>query len=137
MKRIVVGVDGSELSLRGVGWVAEWADPAAEVWLTFAAGPKPELTPVLQDTYGPVAQQLMLAHLGPAEALLRERGFKRVHKEVRYGDPADTLLGVADEKEASAIVVGSSGSGRLASLLLGSVAQSIVAQAQFTVIVVH
>jgi nucleotide-binding universal stress UspA family protein len=56
---------------------------------------------------------------------------------VRHGDPADTLLRVAGEKEASAIVVGSSGRGRLASLLLGSVGQSVVAQARFTVIVVH
>lgn len=137
MRRIVVGVDGSETSIRGVGWVAEWAKPAAEVWLTFAAGPKPELTPALRDEYEPVARELTAAHLAPAEALLRERGFKRIRKEVRYGQATGVLLQVAGEKQATAIVVGSAGRGRLASLLLGSVAQSIVAQARFTVIVVH
>jgi nucleotide-binding universal stress UspA family protein len=137
MQRIVVGVDGSEPSLRGVRWVAEWADPAAAVWLTFAAGPKPELTPALRDQYEPAARQLTAAHLRPALDMLSKRGFSDVHNELRYGYPVEVLLAVAAEKEASAIVVGSSGQGRLASLLLGSVAQSLVAQARFTVIVVH
>jgi nucleotide-binding universal stress UspA family protein len=137
MRRIVIGVDGSETSMRGVEWVAEWAKPTAEIWLTFAAGPKPQLTPALRDAYEPVARELTVAHLTPADALLRGRGFKRLYKDVRYGDPTGILLQVAGEKQATAIVVGSSGRGRLASLLLGSVAQSIVAQARFTVIVVH
>jgi nucleotide-binding universal stress UspA family protein len=136
MRKIVIGVDGSELSLRGAQWVAEWA-PSAEVWLTYATGPKPHLPPLLRDEYEPMARELSAAHLKSARALLKKQGLKKIHEELRHGYPADVLLAVAAEKHASAIVIGSSGRGRLACLLLGSVAQSIVAQPQFTVIVVH
>jgi nucleotide-binding universal stress UspA family protein len=137
MRRIVIGVDGSEPSLRGVRWVAEWAPSSAEVWLTFAMGPKPQLTQALREAYETTAHELSADHLVPARSALSERGLTGVHEEVRYGYPADVLLEVAAENEASAIVVGSSGRGRLACLILGSVAQSVVAQDRFTVIVVH
>jgi nucleotide-binding universal stress UspA family protein len=84
-----------------------------------------------------MARELSAAHLQSARVILQKRGLKKIHEELRHGNPADVLLEVAAEKHESAIVIGSSGRGRLACLLLGSVAQSIVAQPQFTVIVVH
>lgn len=137
MRRVVIGIDESEESLRGASWVAEWTDSSAIIWLTYAMGPEPELTRPLRDNYEGVAYLTMQGRLRPAQNLLSERGFTEVYEELRYGTAVDVLLAVAADNQASAIVVGSSGRGRLASLLLGSVAQSIIAQPNFTVIVVH
>ncbi|MBO9532712.1 MAG: universal stress protein [Solirubrobacteraceae bacterium] len=56
--------------------------------------------------------------------------------EPTTGSPATTILEVADEIEAEAIVLGSRGHGRVASLLLGSTSHHVLHHAHRPVIVV-
>jgi nucleotide-binding universal stress UspA family protein len=56
---------------------------------------------------------------------------------VREGDPRTEIIGAADEWKADLIVVGSHGRTALERLLLGSVAQAVVAHAHYSVEVVR
>jgi nucleotide-binding universal stress UspA family protein len=56
--------------------------------------------------------------------------------ESRIGDVAQTIVEIAQEKNAENIVVGKRGVGRIAGLLLGSVSQKIVSLAPRPVTVV-
>ncbi|WP_254532609.1 universal stress protein [Natrinema gelatinilyticum] len=56
--------------------------------------------------------------------------------DVRRGDPADEILAAADEADATTILLGSRGQSRLRRLLLGSVSESIIANAERNVYLV-
>lgn len=66
---------------------------------------------------------------------LRERGVG-VQVIVRTGDPAATLLEVADDVDADLVVVGTRGRGGPAELLLGSVARTVADRARRPTLVV-
>jgi nucleotide-binding universal stress UspA family protein len=145
MRRIVVGVDGSEPSRAALRWAA-----------ATAAALGAELEPVRAFRYPPPLQEwtAMPSNYGflpelPAEEVV-ERG---VHDEladavtaevgadvaakalVRRGHPAEVLLAAADG--AALLVVGRSGHGGLADLLrLGSVARACTEHAPCPVAVV-
>lgn len=59
-----------------------------------------------------------------------------VATEIRRGDPAQEILGAEDEYEPSTILVGSRGHSRLRRLLIGSVSETIVANASGNVLLV-
>ena len=50
----------------------------------------------------------------------------QVHHQIEYGNPSKKLLEVANEDEVDLIVVGTHGTTGLMSLLMGSVAESVV-----------
>lgn len=56
---------------------------------------------------------------------------------VVYGDPAEELINLADEKECDVIVIGSSGKGRMKRTLLGSVSTKVALHAQCSVYIVR
>ncbi len=60
-----------------------------------------------------------------------------VETEVRVGDPRTTIVDAADEWRADLIVVGSHGRTGINRLVMGSVAQAVVAQAHCSVEVVR
>jgi nucleotide-binding universal stress UspA family protein len=70
-----------------------------------------------------------------AAAKLREAGVDPV-VAVLEGPPADAILNVAGVRECDLIVMGSRGHGALASLILGSVSQRVLARARVPVLVV-
>lgn len=73
--------------------------------------------------------------LASAAAVLREAGFAP-HSEVRLGAPADAILREAREQQAAAVVMGTRGRGRFATLALGSVAARVVHGADIPVFLV-
>lgn len=72
-----------------------------------------------------------------AETRATELGAPDVRTVTESGDPADTIIDMADAAGADVIVIGHRGLGRVASLLLGSVAQKVVQHAECTVISVR
>jgi nucleotide-binding universal stress UspA family protein len=56
--------------------------------------------------------------------------------EVRAGDPAQTILALAEEAAIDLIVLGSSGAGAIARAVLGSTANRVIAEASCPVLVV-
>ena len=72
-----------------------------------------------------------------AEARLQAegKGAGKIASLISRGDPAEEIIGVAQREKADLVVVGSRGHGRLAGLLLGSVAQKVMAHASCPVLV--
>jgi nucleotide-binding universal stress UspA family protein len=140
MKRILVGVDGSEPALKA-------ARLAAEIALRFGARltlayvvPRLLLPP---DAYGLTVAEVESEHqsfaqklLAAARAKLGEPGVE-VDTFVLYGSPAESLAEAAAQLDADLVVVGSRGRGAVARSLLGSVTDRLVHVSSKAVLVSH
>jgi nucleotide-binding universal stress UspA family protein len=130
---VVVGVDGSELSLAAVGFAFEEASFRGTDLVAVGAWTVPtglDLAPVQTD----VAEFGADADRALAESLA---GFQErypdvtVHRQVTLGSPAQVLLDAA--KGAQLLVVGSRGRGGFTGMLLGSVSQTLLHHAEIPV----
>jgi len=148
MERIVTAVDGSEPSLKAVSLAADLACKyGAELVLVTIGG---ELTAALTPEVVAYAREehieTPLADLASArvENVLAEarltaqaQGVTRISTQWSLGNPAEEIIRLAGEARADLIVLGSRGHGRLVGLLLGSVAQNVLAHARCPVLVVR
>lgn len=147
MKRILVAVDRSEPSFRAVEMAADIAVKyGAELLLLTAIRdvglPDPGIEAYARIEHikdGPAALQVesMRDALSEVGERAKAKGVRKVSVDVVVGDAAEEILTSAKDRQADLIVMGSRGHGRLAGLLLGSVAQKVVALASCPVLVVH
>ena len=148
MQRIVVAVDGSAPSLKAVDLAAELASKYNAELILFSVARK--FSPVIDAELEAYARlehiQTPLGELGAAaaETVLADarlaaaaKGAIRISTQSASGDPAEEIIALANARHADLVVIGSRGHGRLAGLLLGSVAQKVVAHASCPVIVVR
>jgi nucleotide-binding universal stress UspA family protein len=148
MKRILAAVDGSPAALKAVAFAADLASryDAELVVLTVAA----HVAPVVDhgiDEYAriegiraPAAEYGFSAAQGALDEACRTASEGRALRPttvLAVGDPATEIISAAKDRKADLIVVGSHGQGRLAGLLLGSVAQKVVGLASCPVAVVR
>jgi nucleotide-binding universal stress UspA family protein len=142
MKRILVATDGSEGADHAVDYAARWAEThGAELLIVNVIGSLPEKL-LRNFTHAQHAWLDELLESISAETLAKARD--RAHKlgvgtivlEARTGEVAQTIIEIAQEKQADAIVVGRRGAGRIAGLLLGSVSQKLVSLAPLPVTVI-
>ena len=145
MKRILTAVDGSDHSLKGVELAADLAaKDDAELVLLAVVDEDVQLDPGLNayvraehirepaSTLAQAAADNILTRARDRAAL---KGARHIVVEADFGDPATRIIEAARDRKADAIVVGSRGHGRLAGLLLGSVAQKVTSLASCPVIV--
>jgi nucleotide-binding universal stress UspA family protein len=85
---------------------------------------------------GAVLEALTDQTLKSAEVYARQLGTRQIELRTSWGDVTRSLLDVAASSPTKMIVVGRSGRGQLADLLLGSVAQKLVCLAPCPVVVV-
>src|SRR5512134_208315 len=135
VKKIVVGVDGSDGALAAMRWTAEEAAQwdadvvAVQAW---------EFTPLVVATDAPIdLQQLRADTDTQLDRQVREvfgdrEG--RVERRVVEDLPASAVLEAA--ADADLVVVGSRGRGGLKGMLLGSVSQKVVHHAPCPVVVI-
>ncbi|CAM5566059.1 universal stress protein [Streptomyces aurantiogriseus] len=135
---LVVGVDGSEPSLRAVDWAADEAVLRgvplrvvyACLWERYEGAAlardigKPSALPLAQDVVGAAAQRARARH--PE---------LKVTADVVFEEPEYAL--VREGRNASALVVGTRGRSGIAELLLGSVSLAVAAHADCPVIVLR
>lgn len=138
VRRIVVGLDGSDGSARALNWALTLArDLGADVIAVHAypvvvAGPPP-MSFIMDDEQ--VRKELMT--LVDDEWTLPLRKAEIPHRSiVEAGSPSDVIMRVADQEHADLIVVGSRGRGGFKGLLLGSVSQQVTHYARQPVVVV-
>jgi len=136
IRRIVVGVDGSEHAARAVAWAAGLARALdADVVAVHALGLlhwTGRGAAVASDSYrDEIRAELEGAWCAP----LRDAG-ARYRAELREGNPVAALLGVADETAADVVVVGSRGMGGFPELLLGSTSTQVAQHARRPVVIV-
>ena len=148
MERILVAVDGSANSLKAVDFAADLAGKynADLILLTIprhvasVVDPAVEEFARLEHIQGPASE----AGLAAAETVLDDarreaqaKGATRISAEPSFGDAAEEIITAARDRQADLVVVGSRGHGRLAGLLLGSVAQKVISLAHCPVVVVR
>lgn len=140
--KILVAVDGSKNSLRAVKYAARLAH------LMRTASNKITLISVHDDTglrhakafvgsaeVADYLRELSEKELKPARKLLDTDGIGH-DMEIRTGHVAQEIVACADKGKFDMIVLGSKGRSAVADLLIGSVAQRVLATAKQPVVVV-
>ena len=132
IRRIVVGVDGSEHSDAAVEWAARMAKGmGSEVVAVFAVAPPVYFetgytAPVVPPQFDPEWRAEMKNELeGSWCKRLRDAGVQ-YRTVMEDGRPASVIAQVADSVDADVIVVGRRGRGGVAELVLGSVSHELV-----------
>jgi nucleotide-binding universal stress UspA family protein len=133
LKKILVPVDGSECSLRALQHAAQ--QPAVQLLIV-------NVQPAIASSRV-VSKQMIAEHqakhaaeaLKPATALLKRlKVTAQMHTFI--GDPATALTQFAKKQRVAGIVMGNRGHGRVASLLVGSVALKVIQLAECPVTLV-
>jgi len=129
MKRILVPVDGSETSLRGLRHAAQRArESNAELHLLHVEPPmayeelrayalRPELEELRESACGRVLE-------AAADALATENVPHAEH--LQHGEVAQVIARFAAAQSIDEVIMGTRGMGALGSMFLGSVAQRVV-----------
>jgi nucleotide-binding universal stress UspA family protein len=138
--RIVVGVDGSDPSLRALDFACRQATPTGQDVVIVRAWKPPATIPVDKQGDIPVAMSSTLMD--------EEEGLAKAVAEARTRFPGLEIQGefiatgagqalVDASNTATMVVVGSRGHGALAETVLGSVSQHVLHEAHCPVAVVH
>ena len=139
--KILVAVDGSEAALDAVRHVLHLWREGLRVTLVLATVQAPTylyemiLAPdsdVLEKVTGAVGGHA----LEGAEALCVDAGMS-FDREVGSGDPAATLIEIAERHRCEAIILGARGLSALRAALLGSVSQAVLHASKVPVTVVR
>lgn len=139
--KILVAVDGSEISLRAVKFVValnrEMAKPSKVTLL--AVDPPP--FPGVETRIGTNAVRQL--HEESLESMLKDarRSLSRAKLELveraEIGDISETIIKVARQDKVDLIVLGSHGRGAVKGILLGSVSSKVIAQSEIPVTIVR
>ena len=138
-RRVLVGVDGSESSIRALRWAARQAGFMGAALEVVTVWTFPEhAAPLGIVPHVPWPEELLVVAQDELDKLvdrvLPERDPHRVHAHVIRGSAAPVLLEAA--QDADLLVVGSRGRGTFAELLLGSVSERCMRHAKCPVVVV-
>jgi nucleotide-binding universal stress UspA family protein len=136
-RRIVVGVDGSESSVRALAWAAGQAELTGSVVEAIATWQWPSsfgFGLVVPEGWSPAddAQKVLddaIEQVAPAHPGLT------IRTRIAEGHPAPVL--VEASADADLLVVGSRGHGEFAGMLLGSVSEHCVTHARCPVLVLR
>src|SRR5690242_7575303 len=128
MYTIVVGVDGSEPSLRALAYAADLIEHMSDTQLVVAHArwlAPLWLPPTGQEEFGGWLDLVEEKARDEVDAELEHRSidWKFV---TRAGEPSDVLHDIAHELDASMIVIGRHGWSTLRELIMGSVANRLV-----------
>jgi nucleotide-binding universal stress UspA family protein len=138
LRRVLVGVDGSDGSRHALAWAARLASQTgAQVLVVHVLTYDRELVRDLSlDTMR--TWRLELEHSLKTEWIEPLTGHVLEHRclLVESDSPANGLLDAADREQADLLVVGAKGHGRLADRVLGSVSHRVTHRARQPVVVV-
>jgi nucleotide-binding universal stress UspA family protein len=139
---VVFAYDGSDLAKLAIDEAARQLGPGRDalvltVWQPFDLGFVPETE--LQINAAEIEQVKKAAAQTAAHGaeLANTAGFKAASAEVELAPTWKGIVHVAEEHDASLIVLGSHGRTGLASVLIGSVAEAVAAHSRRSVLIVH
>ncbi len=141
MRNIVVPTDGSAGANGAVDVAAELTKACSgKLFIVTIAGDIPweeirELERAGKNIGGALEGHSMEI-LNAAEKRAQRFGVTDIELQIGWGDPATSIIKIAAREAADTIVLGRRGRGRMAGLLLGSVARKVVSLAPCPVIVV-
>lgn len=138
--KILLPVDGSELSLEAVRFVLRLAREGLQVSAVLANVQEPASLYELVVAHDVAVIDRVCAEAGAhalatAETLLSQAGIG-FESEVAKGDPAHALIDIAERFGCDLVVMGARGHGTLRSALLGSVSHEVLHAAGVPVMIV-
>lgn len=138
--KILLAVDGSEVSLKAVRVALAMRKEGLAAELVLANVQEPAnlyemMTAPDPEVLERVSQAAGADILAPAEAILKDAGVA-YESEVGGGDPAHTIVDIAERYRCDLIVMGARGTGALRSALLGSVSNEVLHAAPVPVMIV-
>lgn len=133
LPRLLIAVDGSEISHRAVRTAVAWRSGFGWRFETHIVNVQPFLA---REAAEAVLEKLGREDLAEAERLLAAGGMAYT-THILMGPPAVRLLAHVRAIEAAQVLMGTSGRGRLETALLGSVAQAVVRDAGVPVTLVR
>lgn len=138
--KILLPVDGSELSLGAVRFALDLASKGLQVEAVLANVQEASNLYELLVAHDPdvldkVAAEAGLHTLQAARDLLEARGMA-FEMEVARGDPAHTLVGIAERFGCDMVVMGARGNSALRSAMLGSVSNEVLHACHLPVVIV-
>lgn len=141
MMKILLPCDGSELALDAVHYALQLVGQGLQAEFVLANVQEPATLYEIvvahdADTLGDISRAAGDHALQDAAALLDAAG-ARYECEIASGDPAHTLLAIAERFGCEAIVIGARGVGGLRQALLGSVANTVLHDAGIPVTLVR
>jgi len=125
MRKVLVGVDGTERSKYASKKAAEILGPDAEVTL---------INVIEEAVKEENIKERVQKCLDEEAVFFKEKGLK-VDKEIHYGDPADVICEVAEKHDFDLIVLADKGHG-VKRFLLGSTSDKVVRHAKTSVLVI-
>lgn len=138
--RILVAVDGSEISIHAVEFVARLSGQMSHRPEVLLVNVDPPLAAGIATAVG--AKVVSKYHAGNGEAALEMAGKLMAasglacHEHMLVGDPAETIVKLAASSKCDLVVMGSHGGNPLKALLLGSVTSKVLTRCQVPVTVV-
>lgn len=139
---VVFAYDGSDLAKLAIDEAARQLGPGRDalvltVWQPFNVGFVP--TVALRLNAAEIADVRRAAQETAADgaSLAKAAGFNARGTEIEFGPTWKGIVHVAEEHDASLIVLGSHGRTGLAGVLLGSVAEAVAAHSRGSVLIVH
>lgn len=138
--KILLAVDGSDVSLRAVRSLvehAQWFREPPEVHVLHVHPPIPvglALQHVSRETLDRHYREEGEQALAPALAVLEQAGLKPI-RHIHVGQPADVIVHQARELGCDCIGLGTHGRGSVGNALLGSVASRVLHLAHVPVLV--
>ena len=138
--KILIPVDGSELSLRAMRVAMNLLQQGLSGSLVLANVQEPaSLYEMVVAPDSAMLQRVSTAAgvdaLEKAEGLLMEAGVV-YEREIATGDPAHTIVDIAERFACDMIIMGARGASALRSALLGSVSNEVLHSAQVPVMIV-
>jgi nucleotide-binding universal stress UspA family protein len=139
---VVLAYDGSELAKAAIAEAGSQLSPGRPalvltVWqpynVGFVAPRKLELDAAAVDEVRAAAEQTA----AQGASLAEEAGFKAASMALEAAPTWKGIVHTADDRDSSLIVLGSHGRSGLADVLIGSVAEAVVAHSRRAVLVIH
>lgn len=132
--RVIVGIDGSERSMRALAWATEFAPPECEVVAMGAWMPSKSGFVAVAEHYSDGLEVARRQFDAMLDEVVEATGASRFERRFAYADPASRLL--EEAARADLVVLGQRGHSGLSAAILGSVSTHVLHRSPVPVVVV-